>query len=69
MAHAGLTPRKVLVAATSDAAACMDAEDVGTLRPGAWADLVVLAQDPLADVRNTKTVESVWIEGHRVPVR
>jgi len=40
---------------------------VGTLEPGAWADLLVLRGDPIADIRNTRTLESVWVAGNRVP--
>ena len=70
MAKAGLTPRQVLQSATRDAAQCMAATDgAGTLRPGAWADFVVLGRSPLEDVRNTRTIESVWIAGNRVPPR
>lgn len=67
MADAGLSPKRVLQAATGDAAACMgiDAE-LGTLTPGKWADFVILAQDPVADIRNTRTLESVWMAGSRV---
>jgi imidazolonepropionase-like amidohydrolase len=68
MAKAGLTPAQVLLSATGDAARCLKLDgQVGTLRPGAWADLVVLTRDPLADVRNTRAIESVWIAGNRVP--
>jgi imidazolonepropionase-like amidohydrolase len=67
MVAAGLTPAEALVTATSGAARCLGlAGKVGTLEPGAWADLVVLRQDPLADIRNTRTLESAWIAGHRV---
>jgi imidazolonepropionase-like amidohydrolase len=70
MARAGLTPAQVLLAATRDAAACMGAAGkVGTLEPGAWADLLVLTANPLDDVRNFRTIESVWIAGNRVPGR
>jgi imidazolonepropionase-like amidohydrolase len=70
MAKAGLTPRQVLQSATRDAAHCMNAaEGAGTIRPGAWADLVVLGGNPLEDVRHTRTIESVWIAGNRVPGR
>jgi imidazolonepropionase-like amidohydrolase len=40
---------------------------VGTLEPGRWADFVVLRADPLKDIKNTRSVESVWIAGNRVP--
>jgi imidazolonepropionase-like amidohydrolase len=67
MAKAGLTPARVLLSATGDAARCLKLEgQVGTLRPGAWGDFVVLTRDPLADVRNTRTIESVWIAGNRL---
>jgi imidazolonepropionase-like amidohydrolase len=70
MVAAGLSPAQVLVTATSGAARCLGlADTVGSLQPGRWADLVVLRQDPLADIRNTRTVESVWIAGNRVPAR
>ena len=70
MAQAGLTPRQVLLSATGDAARCMKVDgQVGAIRPGAWADLLVLARNPLDDVRNTRTLESVWIAGNEVPGR
>jgi imidazolonepropionase-like amidohydrolase len=67
MAEAGLDAEAVLLAATRDAAACMGLEDVGTLEPGGWADFLVLGSDPLADVDNTRSLESVWIAGNLVP--
>jgi imidazolonepropionase-like amidohydrolase len=70
MVAAGLTPAQALAAATGQAARCMGlAPRLGTLEPGRWADIVVLRQDPLADIRHTRTVESVWIAGNRVPNR
>ena len=67
MVKAGMTPMQTLVAATGDAAKVMriDAE-LGTLQPGKRADFVVLAADPLADIKNTRTIESVWIDGRRL---
>ena len=64
MVQAGLTTMQALVAATGNAAKVMriDAE-LGTLQPGKRADFVVLTADPLADIRNTRTIESVWIDG------
>ncbi len=67
MAEAGLTPQQVLRAATADAAACMERGDrLGTLERGKWADFLVLDKNPLEDIRNTKTVRSVWIAGNEV---
>jgi imidazolonepropionase-like amidohydrolase len=68
MVKAGLTPMEAIVAATSDAARCMRKPGrIGTLRPGAFADLVVYREDPTRDIRNTRTIESVWIGGRRMP--
>ena len=69
MVEAGLTPTQALVSATSGAARCLGLKSVGTLEPGAWADFVVLTADPLADIRNTRSLESAWIAGNRVPPR
>ena len=66
--RSGLTPSAALVAATSDAAQCMGLADrVGTIQQGRYADLIVLSKSPLDDVKNTRTIESVWISGNRVP--
>jgi imidazolonepropionase-like amidohydrolase len=40
---------------------------VGTLERGTWADFLVMGANPLADIHNTKTLESVWIAGDRMP--
>ena len=66
MAESGLTPAQILRSATVDAAKGMKADDVGVLTKGAWADFVVLDRDPLADIRNTRSIASVWIAGNDV---
>jgi imidazolonepropionase-like amidohydrolase len=67
MVKAGMTPMQTLVASTGNAAKVMGLnKDVGTLQPGMRADFVVLTADPLADIRNTRTIESVWIDGRQM---
>lgn len=67
MSDAGLSPRQVVVAATGDAARCMKVNgQLGALQPGAWADFLVLASNPLENVRNLRSLESVWIAGRRI---
>ncbi|HUE95420.1 MAG TPA: amidohydrolase family protein [Longimicrobiaceae bacterium] len=67
MVDAGLTPEQALRSATGDAARCIGLEGtVGTLQPGAWADFIVLEADPLADILNTRQIQSVWIAGNQV---
>jgi imidazolonepropionase-like amidohydrolase len=58
---------QMLEAATGNAANVMGLDaDLGTLRPDKRADFVVLTADPLADIRNTRTIESVWMDGRRL---
>jgi imidazolonepropionase-like amidohydrolase len=67
---AGLTPMQALVSATSGAAKAINiSKQVGTLEKGKWADFVVLSANPLDDIRNTRSIESVWIGGVRVPAK
>jgi imidazolonepropionase-like amidohydrolase len=67
MVEAGLSPAQALVAATGGAARVMALdEDLGTVQPGRWADLVVLDANPLDDIRATRQIHSVWIAGRRL---
>lgn len=66
MVEAGLTPMQVIVAATKSGAEFLRARDLGTLQQGKWADLIVLAANPLDDIRNTRTIQSVYIAGNTV---
>ena len=64
MAEAGLTPEQILRASTGVAAECLRLDDeIGTLRPNRWADFIVLTENPLEDIRNARSIESVWIGG------
>ena len=67
MVESGLTPMQAIVAATGDAAACLGIDGVGMLAAGAWADFVVYGANPLDDVANSRTIESVRIAGNEVP--
>ncbi|WP_051116377.1 amidohydrolase family protein [Amycolatopsis nigrescens] len=64
LVRAGLSPMRVLRAATADAARYLGLEHtVGTVTPGMAADLVVLDADPLADIRNTRRIHAVVSRG------
>ena len=67
MVEAGMSPLDVIRASTGVAADCINVGDVGTLEPGRWGDLIVLGANPAEDIENTKSIESVWIAGNRVP--
>jgi imidazolonepropionase-like amidohydrolase len=67
MVQAGLTPAQAIRAATGEAARCMrQAGVIGTIQPGAFADLVVYDRTPIRDIRNTRRIESVWVSGVQV---
>ncbi|HEY7409594.1 MAG TPA: amidohydrolase family protein [Vicinamibacteria bacterium] len=64
LAEGGLTPHEVLRAATLHGAEIVGfAQDVGSLEAGKKADLVVLDQNPLTDIRNTNTIRYVVKNG------
>ena len=66
MVEAGLTPTQVITAATKSGAEFLRAKDLGTLETGKWADLIVLRDNPVANIRNTRSIEAVYIAGARV---
>ena len=67
MVEAGLTPMQAITDATGHAAEFLGAgADLGTLQPGRWADLMVLSRDPLANIRNTRGIEAVYVAGNKL---
>ena len=64
---AGRTPLDAIKSATSDNAAWLGDKTVGSIEAGKWADLLVLDADPLADIRNTKSISAVYVAGNSVP--
>lgn len=70
MARAGMSPMDVLVASTRNAARAMNrAGGLGTLEAGKAADIVILAEDPLEDVTNIRSVRTVIRGGEIVRSR
>ncbi|MFF6991342.1 amidohydrolase family protein [Streptomyces sp. NPDC010273] len=67
LVSAGLTPAEVLHAATQDAARTLGLPDVGTVARGRAADLLVLDADPLRDIRNTRSIHGVVVDGRWIP--
>lgn len=64
MVQAGLTPMQVIQTASKNAAEYLGvSKDYGTLEKGKAADLIVLDQNPLTDIRNTRTIHAVYIGG------
>jgi imidazolonepropionase-like amidohydrolase len=66
MVDAGLTPMQVIQAATKNSAAFLNvSKDFGTLEAGKWADLIVLKKNPIENIKNTRTIETVFIAGNK----
>jgi imidazolonepropionase-like amidohydrolase len=64
---AGLSPARVLRAATEDAARNLGwASDVGAIAPGRFADLVVCSGDPLEKITDLAMITAVHKGGHPV---
>ena len=59
----GLTPSQAIVAATQRPAELMGLKDSGTLAVGKRADFLVLDANPLEDIRNTRKISSVYLNG------
>jgi imidazolonepropionase-like amidohydrolase len=66
MAAAGMTPAQVVVAATSRSAEYLGLRDTGALVPGRRADFLVLGANPLDDIRNTRRLEAVYLNGRAI---
>ena len=66
--QAGMSPADVIRSATSVAAGAVGLDHlVGTIQPGREADLIVVDQDPLADIRALRSVRMVMQAGTIVP--
>ncbi|MAL61177.1 MAG: amidohydrolase [Flavobacteriaceae bacterium] len=64
LAQGGLTPLEALQAATINAAKYIGAgNDIGSLKKGKIADLVILSENPLENIENTQTIEMVMANG------
>ena len=62
LVDAGLTPMQALQAATRNPARFLGV-NAGTIEPGKLANLVLLDANPLEDIRNTKRIHGVVLDG------
>jgi imidazolonepropionase-like amidohydrolase len=64
MVQSGMSPMDAIIAATGTAADLIgDTQDIGTVRPGRYADIVAVDGDPLADITQLQRVQFVMKGG------
>jgi imidazolonepropionase-like amidohydrolase len=63
LVNAGLTNLDALRAATSLPARYFGLTDRGVIEPGRRADLLLLDEDPLQDIRATRSIRRIWCGG------
>jgi imidazolonepropionase-like amidohydrolase len=64
LVEAGIPPLEVIKIATSNGAHALGIEeDVGTIVPGKQADMMILSDNPMDDISNTKKIEAVISDG------
>ena len=64
MAKAGLTPFEAIATGTSAPAEFYGQDHLwGSIAPGRSADFIVLRDDPLLDIGNTRSIEAVMVRG------
>lgn len=68
MVAAGLTPMQAIVSASRDAVYDNQKLKLGTLEAGKQADFIILTDNPLVDIKNTRSIEQVWIGGNKLPL-
>jgi len=68
---AGLTPLQAIADATGNTGKLLHDLDptvnVGLISPGFSADILILAADPLADIRNTRKIAAIYHHGKLIP--
>ena len=62
----GLTPAEAILVSTSRPAEVLRVKDTGTLAKGKRADFIVLNANPLEDIRNTRAIDSVYLDGAKL---
>jgi imidazolonepropionase-like amidohydrolase len=64
LVEAGISPLEVIKIATRNGAQALGIEnDVGTIEPGKQADMIILSDNPVDEISNTKKIEAVINNG------
>jgi imidazolonepropionase-like amidohydrolase len=67
MVSSGMSPAEVIIAATKNSAELLGYDELGTVEAGKSADFIVLEENPLDDITNTRTIVDVYLRGQVVP--
>jgi imidazolonepropionase-like amidohydrolase len=62
----GLTPAEAIIASTSRPTEVLRIKDAGVLAQGKRADFIVLRENPLENIRNTREIDAVYLAGARL---
>jgi imidazolonepropionase-like amidohydrolase len=64
MVELGMSPMDAIKSATSRAADMLDMQgQIGVIAPGAYADIIAVADDPVRDIKSLQNVEFVMKDG------
>jgi imidazolonepropionase-like amidohydrolase len=62
----GMTPMQAIISGTSAAAQILGLADLGLIKAGYSADLLILDNNPLSDIRNTRSINRVLLKGREI---
>jgi len=64
LVSAGISPAQVIRIATLNGATAIGKQgELGSIAPGKRANLVILSENPLLDIRNSRTITRVYKDG------
>lgn len=63
LSRAGLAPLEVLKSATSHPADKFHLKEVGYIKPGYKADMILLSANPMTAISNIERIETIWKDG------